>query len=148
MLEVKNLYKSYRGIPAVEDVSFRLAAGEIVGFLGPNGAGKSTTVKMITGMLRPNEGHVLFERRDIRGTWWGFVLSSVTCQRKRIFTLTSRASSTCNWWAGCAAWASGRSKPRRRPSGIAASRILAALAHLVLLEGHAPARADCRGAAA
>ncbi len=66
MLEVKNLFKSYRGIPAVEDVSFTLAAGEIVGFLGPNGAGKSTTVKMITGMLRPNEGHVLFEGRDIR----------------------------------------------------------------------------------
>ncbi|HWE85645.1 MAG TPA: ABC transporter ATP-binding protein [Terracidiphilus sp.] len=66
MLEVKNLFKSYRGIPAVEDVSFRLAPGEIVGFLGPNGAGKSTTVKMITGMLRPNDGHVLFEGKDIR----------------------------------------------------------------------------------
>lgn len=66
MLVVKNLFKSYRGIPAVEDVSFRLEAGEIVGFLGPNGAGKSTTVKMITGMLRPNDGHVLFEGRDIR----------------------------------------------------------------------------------
>jgi ABC-2 type transport system ATP-binding protein len=66
MLVVKNLFKSYRGIPAVEDVSFRLEAGEIVGFLGPNGAGKSTTVKMITGMLRPNEGHVLFEGQDIR----------------------------------------------------------------------------------
>jgi ABC-2 type transport system ATP-binding protein len=66
MLEVKSLYKSYRGIPAVEDVSFKLAAGEIVGFLGPNGAGKSTTVKMITGMLRPNDGHVLFDGHDIR----------------------------------------------------------------------------------
>jgi len=66
MLEVKNLFKSYRGIPAVEDVSFRLEAGEVVGFLGPNGAGKSTTVKMITGLLRPNDGHVLFEGRDIR----------------------------------------------------------------------------------
>jgi len=66
MLEVKNLFKSYRGIPAVADVSFRLEAGEIVGFLGPNGAGKSTTVKMITGMLRPNEGHVFFDGQDIR----------------------------------------------------------------------------------
>lgn len=66
MLELKHLYKSYRTIPAVVDVNFKVAAGEIVGFLGPNGAGKSTTVKMITGMLRPDEGKVLFEGSDIR----------------------------------------------------------------------------------
>lgn len=66
MLELKNLHKYFRGIPAVEDVSFNVGAGEIVGFLGPNGAGKSTTVKMITGMLQPNAGRVLFEGRDIR----------------------------------------------------------------------------------
>lgn len=66
MLELQNLSRSFRGIPAVQDVDFTLAAGEIVGFLGPNGAGKSTTVKMITGMLRPNDGRVLFEGQDIR----------------------------------------------------------------------------------
>jgi ABC-2 type transport system ATP-binding protein len=66
MLELQNLFRSYRGIPAIEDVSFKVAPGEIVGFLGPNGAGKSTTVKIITGMLRPNDGRVLFEGRDIR----------------------------------------------------------------------------------
>jgi ABC-2 type transport system ATP-binding protein len=66
MLEVRHLFRSFRGIPAVEDVSFKIAPGEIVGFLGPNGAGKSTTVKMITGLLRANEGKVLFEGRDIR----------------------------------------------------------------------------------
>jgi ABC-2 type transport system ATP-binding protein len=65
MLEVQNLYRSYRGIPAIEDVSFKVAPGEVVGFLGPNGAGKSTTVKIITGMLRPNDGRVLFEGQDI-----------------------------------------------------------------------------------
>ena len=65
MLEVQNLYRSYRGIPAIENVSFRVRPGEIVGFLGPNGAGKSTTVKIITGMLRPNDGRVLFEGQDI-----------------------------------------------------------------------------------
>jgi ABC-2 type transport system ATP-binding protein len=65
MLELKNLYRSYRGIPAIEDVSFKVAPGEVVGFLGPNGAGKSTTVKIITGMLRPNDGHVLFEGHDM-----------------------------------------------------------------------------------
>jgi ABC-2 type transport system ATP-binding protein len=66
MLELQGLFRSYRGIPAVQDVSFRVASGEIVGFLGPNGAGKSTTVKMITGILRPNDGHVLFQGKDIR----------------------------------------------------------------------------------
>ncbi len=66
MLTVQNLFKSYRGIPAVQDVSFTVAPGEVIGFLGPNGAGKSTTVKIITGMLHPNEGCVLFEGRDIR----------------------------------------------------------------------------------
>lgn len=72
MLEVQNLYRSYRGIPAVQDVSFKIAAGEIVGFLGPNGAGKSTTVKMITGMLRPNDGRVLFRGQDIRDNMPGY----------------------------------------------------------------------------
>jgi ABC-2 type transport system ATP-binding protein len=66
MLELQNLSRSFRGIPAIQDVSFNLAPGEIVGFLGPNGAGKSTTVKIITGMLRPNDGKVLFEGQDIR----------------------------------------------------------------------------------
>ena len=65
MLELKNLYRSFRTIPAIEDVSFKVGPGEIVGFLGPNGAGKSTTVKIITGMLRPNDGHVLFEGEDV-----------------------------------------------------------------------------------
>jgi ABC-2 type transport system ATP-binding protein len=72
MLEVQHLYRSYRTIPAVEDVSFRVGAGEVVGFLGPNGAGKSTTVKIITGMLRPNEGKVLFEGQDIEKDMVGY----------------------------------------------------------------------------
>lgn len=65
MLELQNLYRSFRGIPAIENVSFKVAPGEVVGFLGPNGAGKSTTVKIITGMLRPNDGKVLFYGEDI-----------------------------------------------------------------------------------
>jgi len=66
MLELQSLFKSYRGIPAIQDVSFKIAPGEVVGFLGPNGAGKSTTVKIITGLLRPNDGRVLFEGQDVR----------------------------------------------------------------------------------
>jgi ABC-2 type transport system ATP-binding protein len=65
MLEVQNLFKNYRGIPAVEDVSFKVGSGEIVGLLGPNGAGKSTTIKIVTGLLRPNHGRVLYKGRDV-----------------------------------------------------------------------------------
>ena len=66
MLEVQNLSKSYRSIPAIQNVSFRVKAGEIVGYLGANGSGKSTTVKIVTGLLRPSEGRVLFRGEDIR----------------------------------------------------------------------------------
>jgi ABC-2 type transport system ATP-binding protein len=65
MLVADHLSRSYRGIPAVSDVSFQVRPGEIVGFLGPNGAGKSTTVKLITGLLRPDDGRVLFDGRDV-----------------------------------------------------------------------------------
>ncbi len=66
MLELRHVSKVYRGLPAIADVSFTLRAGEIVGYIGPNGSGKSTTVKIITALLEPSEGKVLFEGRDIR----------------------------------------------------------------------------------
>ena len=65
MLELKNVSKSYRSIPAVEDVSFVLKEGEVLGYLGPNGSGKSTTVKMVIGLIQPTKGKVLFEGRSI-----------------------------------------------------------------------------------
>ena len=72
MLEVKALCKSYRRLPAIENVNFRVRAGEIVGYVGPNGSGKSTTVKIITGLLEPNEGQVLFEGESIRNNLQGY----------------------------------------------------------------------------
>jgi ABC-2 type transport system ATP-binding protein len=65
MLELQHLFKSYRGIPAVQDVSFKVAPGEIVGLLGPNGAGKSTSIKIVTGLLKPNRGRVLYKECDV-----------------------------------------------------------------------------------
>jgi ABC-2 type transport system ATP-binding protein len=65
MLELRNVSKSYRSIPAVEDVSFVLKAGEVLGYLGPNGSGKSTTVKMVIGMIQPTKGKVFFAGRNI-----------------------------------------------------------------------------------
>ncbi|MFT3846528.1 MAG: gliding motility-associated ABC transporter ATP-binding subunit GldA [Lacibacter sp.] len=58
-IEVKNLVKIYGEQKAVNNISFKVNKGEIVGFLGPNGAGKSTTMKMITGYLQPTDGEAL-----------------------------------------------------------------------------------------
>jgi ABC-2 type transport system ATP-binding protein len=72
MLELRNISRSYRGIPAIANVNFQVDAGEIVGYLGANGSGKSTTVKIITGILQPNDGQVYFEGRNIVDDLPGF----------------------------------------------------------------------------
>jgi len=58
VLEIENLTKRYGQHTVVDDLSFRCAAGEVLGFLGPNGAGKSTTMKMVTGFVPPSAGRV------------------------------------------------------------------------------------------
>lgn len=64
-LEVKNLTKIYGDQKALDDISFTVNKGEIVGFLGPNGAGKSSTMKIATGYLPPSSGHVLVDGFDV-----------------------------------------------------------------------------------
>ena len=66
MLEAVHLAKRYSSIPAVQDLSFTLRPGQVLGCLGPNGSGKSTTVKMLTGLLEPTRGRVLFEGHNIQ----------------------------------------------------------------------------------
>ena len=66
MLEARSLSKRYRGLAAIDNVSFSIQPGEIVGYVGPNGSGKSTTVKIVTGLLEPNAGVVYFEGQSIR----------------------------------------------------------------------------------
>jgi len=58
MIEIRNLTKRYGALTAVNDISFTVTPGQVLGFLGPNGAGKSTTMKMITGFLAPSSGSV------------------------------------------------------------------------------------------
>lgn len=65
MLKVKNLYKSFGDVKAVEGISFEVKKGQIFGLLGPNGAGKSTTISIVSTLLRPDEGDVLFEGKSI-----------------------------------------------------------------------------------
>jgi branched-chain amino acid transport system ATP-binding protein len=67
LLEVHHLTRRFAGLLAVNDVSFTLAPGEILGVIGPNGAGKTTLVSMVSGTLAPSEGEVLFNGRRIDG---------------------------------------------------------------------------------
>lgn len=65
MIEVKHVTKRYGKAVAVEDISFSIKEGEIIGLLGPNGAGKSTTMNMITGFIEPTEGEIIIDGNDI-----------------------------------------------------------------------------------
>jgi len=67
MLKVFGLSKSYaRGVRAVDNLSLEAARGEIFGFIGPNGAGKTTTIRLITGILNPDEGSIVVDGCDMR----------------------------------------------------------------------------------
>jgi len=65
VIEVQHLTKRYGRVTAVDDVSFRVERGEILGFLGPNGAGKTTTMRVLTGYIPPTEGHALVAGFDV-----------------------------------------------------------------------------------
>jgi len=67
LLEVENLTKSFGGLKAVNNVSFQVDEGEIVGLIGPNGAGKTTLFHLMSGFLKPDSGSVKFKDEDIAG---------------------------------------------------------------------------------
>jgi ABC-2 type transport system ATP-binding protein len=76
MLEANRLSKSYGSIPAVQNVSFCLEPGQVLGYLGPNGSGKSTTVKILIGLLQPTDGQVTHNGKDIQ--------KNLTAYRRRL----------------------------------------------------------------
>ena len=65
MLEAQHLVKRFYGITVVDDVSFVVRPGEVVGYLGPTGSGKTTTGRMLTGLVDPSSGSILFDGRNI-----------------------------------------------------------------------------------
>ena len=67
MIELRGITKKFSAFTVVNDVSFAVRPGEVLGYLGPNGAGKTTTIRMLAGLLEPTRGQILFEGRDIRG---------------------------------------------------------------------------------
>ena len=68
VLEVKNIYKKYRGRVVVEDVSFFVQSGEVVGLIGPNGAGKTTCFYIACGLVKADKGQVFINQHDISKT--------------------------------------------------------------------------------
>jgi len=72
MLEARALTKYYSHTAAVRGVSFTIEPGEILGYLGPNGAGKSTTVKMLTGLIEPSQGQILYNGRSVHDDFPAF----------------------------------------------------------------------------
>ena len=67
LLEIKHLEKSFGSFKAVNDISLHVNKGDIYGFLGPNGAGKSTTLRMVLGLIKPNNGEILISNKSIEG---------------------------------------------------------------------------------
>jgi branched-chain amino acid transport system ATP-binding protein len=67
VLSIRNLFKSFGGVHAVNDVSFEVGKGEFLALIGPNGAGKSTCFNMINGQIVPDKGDILFGERSIAG---------------------------------------------------------------------------------
>ncbi len=65
LLETRKLVKQYGGRRVVREISINVRRGEVVGLLGPNGAGKTTTFYMVTGIIRPDSGSVIFDEKDI-----------------------------------------------------------------------------------
>jgi len=72
MLELKEITKKYNVFPAVDHVSFCIKPGEILGYLGPNGAGKTTTIKMLTGLLEPTSGDLIFQGKKIKNDMYNY----------------------------------------------------------------------------
>ena len=66
MIEIKHVTKTFGTKKAVDDLDLTIPTGEIIGFIGPNGAGKTTTIKMMTGVLNPDEGDILINGKSIQ----------------------------------------------------------------------------------
>lgn len=92
ILEVKNLKKKFKNFTAIDNISFEVEEGEILGFLGPNGAGKSTTIFCILGLISPDEGYIKIFSQDI------------TKERSRIFKNVNYASAEFNMPWNLSVW--------------------------------------------
>lgn len=101
VLEVSDVTVRFGGVVAVDGASVTIKAGELIGFVGPNGAGKTTLMKVITGIVRPNEGQILLGGRDLAGLAVyqriraGLALAQQIVQPLRAMTLLENVALAC-----------------------------------------------------
>lgn len=96
LLEVKNLTKRFAGLVAVQDSTFAISEGEVVGLIGPNGSGKSTLFNCITGFLEPTAGSILFNGLEIGGRQpWFICRRGIACTFQKAAPLTNMAAREC-----------------------------------------------------
>ena len=88
MIEVQHLTKRYGPVTAVDDVTFKVERGEILGFLGPNGAGKTTTMRILTGYMPPTGGKALSAATTCRISRSRRSAAPATCRKRRRSTRT------------------------------------------------------------
>ncbi len=101
ILRVENLSKSFGGLMAVNDVTFDVDKGSIVGLIGPNGAGKTTVFNLITGNYQPNEGNVLFDGLNLLGLPTHTIVERGIARTFQTIRLFQNMSVLENVLAGC-----------------------------------------------
>ena len=96
LLEVKNLTKRFAGVVAIQDVSFAISPGEVVGLIGPNGAGKSTLFNCIMGFLKPTQGTIHFDGSEIsHQPPWAICRRGVACTFQKAMPMANMAAREC-----------------------------------------------------
>ncbi len=101
VLNVENVTVRFGGVTAVEDASLKINQGELIGFIGPNGAGKTTLMRAITGIVKPQMGHILLNNQEISA--WpihkrmraGLALAQQIVQPLRAMTLLDNVALAC-----------------------------------------------------
>jgi branched-chain amino acid transport system ATP-binding protein len=135
LLEVERVSKAFGGVRAVSDVTFRLAAGELVGVMGPNGSGKTTLFNLIAGALAPDSGAIRLRGRDIAGRASHRVCARGVARTFQLVRPFAGLSALDNVLVGRLY---GRARERRRVATAEAERLL----ELVGLRGRAHLRAS------
>lgn len=98
MIQVRNFTKTYGAKTVVKDISFTASDGAITGFIGHNGAGKSTTIKAITGVIKPTEGEILLNGRNIQTDALEAKSSLAMCPTAPTIFCVSAAWNICILW--------------------------------------------------
>lgn len=101
LLSLKNLTKTFGGLKAVDDVSFDVEEGSVMGLIGPNGAGKTTVFNLITGNYKPNSGQVIFDEKSIEGLLTHRIVSMGIGRTFQTIRLFQNLSVLENVLAGC-----------------------------------------------